>query len=410
MIVGMPSVKLSRLRLSFALAMLASCAGVSPRPETASIAELQWREPTPGESERARSLAADAVAAIVQRRYAEADAAAAAALALEPRSPRAIAIRAMVQVQLAAAADPPPLLVVNTAERDLRLAAELAPHDPFVGWLGALFLFEQGHVSAAAAAAEDALARCQQAPPIERAALLGIAGTYRYELGEERRALPHLQAYCLTQPEDATAQFRLGSCLLRLASERAVAPTPVSRAAQLRQAEEAARAFARCGKLAPGDEDVALAEVAALGLAAELAVLEGTGAREGWLTMADERVAAGAQRFPASAEWPFRRGVLAEQRGGDRAADATTAAAYEEALERSPEHVGSLLNLAHLRLRSGDAQDARQLLGRLLAIEPVPATLDEREIARIQRWLQDERNGAAAAPLRSAEDQKPRML
>ena len=61
-------------------------------------------------------------------------------------------------------------------------------------------------VPVVAAVAEAALTRTTAAPAEERAPLFGLAGRYRYELGEERAALPLLQAYVGLRPDDAAAR------------------------------------------------------------------------------------------------------------------------------------------------------------------------------------------------------------
>src|SRR5690606_20292251 len=110
------------------------------------------------------------------------------------------------------------------------------------------------------------------APASELSALLGTAGTYRYELGEERAARPHLEAYVALRPDDSAAHFRLGASLLSIANTPLGSPPPYAIAQA--EAEAAAAAFARCYELAPGDEDAALSVVTAWLRAAELAALQ----------------------------------------------------------------------------------------------------------------------------------------
>ncbi|MBZ0153504.1 MAG: hypothetical protein K8J09_18420, partial [Planctomycetes bacterium] len=184
------------LRFGLLLAVvLPACAGVSPRRDSLRVEDLETRELSAAQA-RHRGAAIDrAISAVVQRRYDEAEAAAQQALTIDPRAARAHAIQAMVTLQRAQVDDPPDLRLTNTAEARMNLAARIDPSDPFVGWMYAVMLAQMGHVTAAAETAEAFLARARNASDDERAALLGIAGTYRYELGEENAALPHLQGY-----------------------------------------------------------------------------------------------------------------------------------------------------------------------------------------------------------------------
>jgi tetratricopeptide (TPR) repeat protein len=230
-----------------------------------------------------------------------------------------------------------------------------------------VFLAESGHMSAAAAAADVALARTTKAPPEARAALFGVAGTYRYELGEERAARPLLQEYLSIRPDDAAANFRLGSCLLRIAAVP-TGPKEGGRADMVAQnnADGAARAFARSFELAPGDEDAALAVGTALIRAAELAESRHDSAtRDQRWTSAAQQFDKVAERFPTSPEALFRLGVLAEKRGDQAAAEQ----AYTRALEREALHLGSLLNLAALLDNGSAPARVQELLRRALAAD-----------------------------------------
>lgn len=380
-----------RARRSVWILLLSSaCAGVSLRPETADASRLPARELSAEQRARATDAAERAQRAVMLRRFDEARAAAAEALDLDPRHARARAVLGMVHLQRALLSEPSDVFDANRGEFELELARQLAPDDPFVGWMHAVFLAESGHLSAAAAAAEAALTRCSAAPPHERSALLGIAGTYRYELGEETAAEPHLRAYVALRPDDAAAQFRLGASLLRLAS----APRgPEPEATARRQAREAAAAFARCFELAPGDEDAGVAVAAAHWRAAELAHAMGDAAgRSAELDHVAERLRALGERFPDSPEPWFRAALLAEARDDRTAARA----AYGEALRRAPRHVPTLLNLAAMLDAEGDAAAATTLVRELLALdEGAPVlTPDERDRLRAR----------AAAP-----DQAPRI-
>ncbi|MGC6486265.1 MAG: hypothetical protein ACON4Z_01340 [Planctomycetota bacterium] len=373
---------------SWSCLLLTACAAVAPDPAGVSVDALPQVEL--GDRRRAErdDAVQRAVEAVVQQRYAEAGAAARAALGLAPRAARARAVLAMVDLQEASAQDPVEWRGLRRGEAQLATARALAPADAFVGWMHAVFLAETGHVSAAAAAAEDALARCGSAPAAEKAALLGIAATYRYELGEERAAVPHLRAYTALRPDDATAQFRLGASLLVVAETPQGAPP--SYAAARSSAEEAADAFQRCVDLAPGDEDAACAVARALLRAAALTRLQRAGegdAREAAAAELEQRalakLRAAAERFEASAEVRFRLGVVAARLGEQQVAEAS----YRAALERDAAHAGSAMNLAALLAEREQVEEARSLLRRLLDAAPSQTALTPGERRRIEGWL-----------------------
>jgi len=344
----------------------AACAGVSPRPDAVDPESLPIRTLSAADQQRLATLVEQCVRDVVLRRYSEAERGAVAALEIDPRSARARAVRGIVLLQAAKESDPPDIFLANEGEAETVMAEKLAPADPFVAWVHALFLAESGHLSAAAAVAEAGLDRTKNSSPQERAPLLGLAGTYRYELGEERAALPLLQAYVGLRPDDAAASFRIGSCLLRMSLLPTGAPGRQEQVAQA-QAEAAARAFERCVKLAPGDYDAALAIGASTMRAAELAGERGEQAeREQHLQDAAEQFRAVAERFPDNAEAWFRIGIVEETRG-DRIA---AGAAYEEALERDADHFGGLLNLAALLEADEDAHKRVEgLLRRALQVD-----------------------------------------
>ncbi|MEZ6036783.1 MAG: hypothetical protein R3F29_04845 [Planctomycetota bacterium] len=227
--------------------------------------------------------------------------------------------------------------------------------------------------------------------------MLGAAGAYRYELGEERAALPHLQAYIALRPDDAEAAFRIGWCLLRRAEvPRGADPL---RVAQL-DAESAAKAFARSSELRPDDEPAAIAVATARLRAAALADERGEAAtRDSLRAAAREHLRMIGERFADSAEVRFQLGVLAELEQDGEAARA----AYSAALERSPGHVGSALNHAAMLAADGDAAAAEAVLRRMLGVPESAAALTRDERRRIDGWLAER---AAAAE----HGQMPRML
>ncbi len=368
--------------------LLASCAGVAPDPESASIDDLAVVTLDADAEATLRTAEREAVAAVEQRSYAAAAQAAEDARGRAPRSARARAVLAMVALHRASEQDPIEWRGLRRGESELALAQQLAPGDALVGRMHAEFLAETGHTSAAARAAEEALERCADAPDEERAALLGVAATYRYELGEERAALPHLRAYVALRPADAAAHFRLGACLLVIARTPQGVPPPYRRAQA--EAQESARAFARCLELAPEDEDAALSIATAQLRAAELARLDRGRAREEREADAAalEQQALGhlrsvADSFAGSAEARFRLGVVAAQLEEQELAQAS----YRAALERDAEHVGSLLNLAAIESSRGERAAARALLERALAADGRLPQLSGPERRRITEWL-----------------------
>lgn len=368
--------------------LLAACAGVAPNPASVSADALPVRKL----DEQARNACAEresaAVAAVVSRDYSAAAAAAERALELDPRSARGHAVLGMVALDRARAVEPVDYYELRRGEALMALAQQLGPYDAFVGWIRAVFLAESGHLSAAAVAAEQALERCIDAPAADQAALLGIAGTYRYELGEERAAFPHLQAYTSLRPRDATAHFRLGASLLVMSKTPQGVPPPYRQAQSY--AEQAVDAFRRCAELAPGDEDAWSSIAAAQLRAAELARLKRVGeaverAREAAQLeqQALDQLTAVTERFADSAEARFRLGVVAAQLGRAEVARA----AYEAALARDPVHAGCLMNLAAAAIARQDVDAARLLFQRLLAADDQRGELTGDERQRVEAWL-----------------------
>lgn len=366
------------------LTLLAACSGVSPRPDSLDPAALPDRPLEPAERQRVQTLVDQAMRELVLRHYDLAERTATAVLGTEPRNARCHAVLGMVMLQRAKEKEPSDLFLANGGEARTVLAERLAPADPFVGWVRALFLAESGHLTAAAAAAEAALERAREAPAAERAPLYGLAGTYRYELGEERAALPLLEAYADLRPDDASAQFRIGVCHLRMSS-LPIGPPEKQDEQAVRDADQAARAFARCVELAPGDDDAALAIGAATLRAAELEGKRGrTEERSQRLQRAIDVFTRAAEKFPHSAEAMFRVGVAEELRG----AEAAAAKAYEAALARDAQHLGALLNLAAATAGAGDRTAAIGLWRRALAVDAERGGMSPAERKRLQSALQ----------------------
>lgn len=370
-------------------ALSAGCAGVSPRPVALDIATLATPVLDAAAVGRRDAEVGKAVAAVLQRDYAVAQRAAEAALAIDPRAARARAVRGFVLLQEARREEPPELFALHAGEAEVRTAVALAPDDAFVGYLHAVFLAEIGHLSAAAVAAETALVASKQAPANERAALLGIAGTYRYELGEDRAAYPHLIDYVALRPDDAAGQFRLGNCSLRLAS---LPQGPTGKAQAQVQLDAAARAFARAFELVPGDLSAGLAVGTTQARGAELARERGEEPlAERLAVAAEQQFARLAEQFPAAAEPPYCLAVVQAARGDLAAAGVSLAAA----LARDPLHLGALLRVA-AAVDPAQPGQLRQALTRVLYADDARGGLSGRERQAIARRL-------------AALDQKPRI-
>ena len=366
------------------LLLLSACTGVSADPSAANATRIPARELSESESAHVAELVADSMRAVVLRHFDAAETTAGEVLAIDPRNGRAHAVLGLCRQQHALLVDPPDLFASNGGETELVLARQLAPRDTFVAWANALFLAESGHLSAAADAAEQALAIAERAPAAERADILRLAGTYRYELGEERAALPHLQAYVALRPDDAAAHYRLGSSLLRVAAVPRAVPQalePNERLAAQRSAESAAKAFARSAELAPGDEAAALAEAAAWWRAAELAgERRDDDAKRTDTETARARLRTLAERFPNSAEPWFQLGLIAEACKQDDEARA----AYGAGLARVPHHPATLLNLGALLDRRGERDGATTLLRTALQVDAIEPFLTARERKRVR--------------------------
>lgn len=381
-----------------ALLSLGACAGVTPDPRRADSTKLPTAELSPEQREELVRDESAAILAVSRQGYDNARRIAERVLAIDQRSARAHAVLGLTMLERAARQVPSDWRGQREAETHLELARQLAPGDAMVAWLHAIFLAETGHLSAAAAVAEEGLEAGPDAPLADRAVLLGAAGSYRYELGEERAALQHLQAYVALRPDDAEAAFRIGWCLLRRAEvPRGADPL---RSAQL-DAESAAKAFARCGELRPGDESAATAVALARIRAAELADERGEIATRDMLrSSAREQLRSSGERFADSAEVRFLLGLLAESDNDREAARA----AYEAALERSPGHVGSALNYAALLVEAGESAAADAVLRRLLEVPAARTQLTRAERQRIDSWLADRDTSGGD------EAQMPRML
>jgi len=373
MIAVMTSALLRPCWLAF---VLLGCSSASPDP-AAMAAAPQEPAVAPERRQQAEPLAAAALELLGQHRTAAAEAQADDALALDPGNARARAVLGLCLLQRARASSPPDLYLENTGDGETLRAVRSAPHDPIVVRLRGEFLATVGHLSAAAATAEELLGS-GSSTDAATIALLAAAAEWRYELGEERAALVHLRPLVVHRHDDAQAHFRLGSCLLRTA-------------ATADDAVAAARAFARSAELLPGDRDTQEAVGRALVRAAELAAKDRTGHAE-LLTEALASFTAVAARFGSDAEPEFLCGVVLEAQADSVAA----AAAYDRALQRDGRHLGALLNLAGIKARRSATEpqlraEAEALFRRALEVDATAAPgtgLGRDERARIAAWLE----------------------
>jgi hypothetical protein len=385
----LPMRHLTVLLLS-ATAGLYGCAGVAP-----DAAQMAASEPPAAGSPAAQAAGARWAAEAAQR-ASRADWRAAAAAAEEgldedPRNARALAVAALATLRIAPQ-DPVPFAVQQRADGQTALAVRLAPADPLVARLRGETLAAIGHLSAAAAAADAGLAAGPVSPvgdAEELTALLRAAATWSYELGEDRRAITHLEQLAVRDPQDALAHYRLGWCLLRTATAGD-------------EAERAARAFQRAVLLSPTDEEAGAAALAAISRAVEL---DRKAAKSDDLEPRRKRLydlaMAHQTGFPESAAAAFAAGcALAAAADGD-AAHASGQDSFREALRRDPDHLPSALRMVDLAVTvyalyaEAPIPPPRELfpgawIERALAIDERRGGLDEGQRARLlelaSRW------------------------
>ena len=346
-----------------------ACSGVPPAPEDAAAVELPVRELTEEQRRDVEAAAATGRARLEQGRPDQAVTAASRALEQDPRHARARAVLAAGLAAQAAVTQPPDVLLLQRAEGAFRLAQRLAPEDPVVAARYARFLVADGHLSAAVEVLDAALGHS----PDDRELLL-LAAESRYELGEERLALPLLIRLRAVAPNHAPSRYRLALCELRLAEADDADGSPTE---GLRRAVQG---FDEYRAMAPGDQDGWLAAgQARVRLAAAVDTPE---RRTQLLNEALSVWVEGEARFGAQPEFPYRVGWCFETLGRSTPA----AAAYGRALQVEPDHAPSLLALAALRVEV-DPQATRSLLLRALQAD---ITADER--SQVLRWL-DQRGG-----------------
>lgn len=374
MMLGMRLVSLPcRALQASGLALAAACAGVAP-----SVEEMAARQFEPAASEADRDLAEghakSAMQLLEQEQYEAAEDEARQALDLDPRHARARAVLASSMLLAAGESIPIPLAVEREAEGESRSALLLAPGDPFVGLAHARILASSGHLTAAAAAADSCLAASTADGSPAREALVAAAAEWTFELGEDRRAIARLRELSTLRPKEATTHHRLGSCLLRVATDAD-------------GAVEASRAFTRCAELEPEDPDAWLAAVKAMLRAAALDPKKPSAFANDAVTLASDA----ETRFSGSADASFLVGAARDAQSpmSKEAIDA-----YGRALVRDPEHMPSLLRLVAIAARlqaAGQVDDAtatplpsaRDFAARALELDAKTGALDAKERAQL---------------------------
>lgn len=341
----------------------AGCGGVAPDP-AAMADDLPTARAFPPERIAELGARTDAaLAALIAGDFERAEELAEAVLAVDPRRARARAVLAHCLMQEAIAESPPTLAPWRRAEGELRRASLLAPGDPVVARLHAAFLAADGHLSAAAERAEAGVA----ANPNDQA-LLELAARLRFDLGDERAAIPLLERFLALAPQNADAVWRLAQAHAR------VAPAEIEHDLRVARRDAAVAAFDRYLKLAPDDPEGPLAAATA-----RFARLQETDEPDAELVAAIlDLYDRAAQLLPASPAPHFGRGAVLDVAG--RADAARTA--YRAALALDQGHVPSLLNLAANLAAAGDRAAAIPLLRRALILG---VTDDER--TRIQSFL-----------------------
>jgi len=349
---------------------LAACAGLGPSPDQIAAAVPPEVELDAAQREQVALHTAAALARMNDGEFAAADAAARAALRIDPRAARAIAVRARSAMAEGLAEEPPRLGSWQRAEGLFRLALRLQPADPEIVLMHAHYLEADGHLSAAAAAVGDLLA----GDPENQRALRETA-RLQYELGAEETALPLLQRVIEIDPGADQMRYRLAQCQLRLARTAARGSEPT--AEKIERFAEVARSFQiyreRVADDAAGYTGEAVARFAALRLDSD----PETAALESIVSL----LARAGELDPRSPEPDFNRGVVLEF-----ADDATAAQdAYRAALERDPEHLPSLLNLAALLGQAGATDEAVALCRRALRLGVTPG-----EKSRLEAFLAEQ--------------------
>ena len=346
---------------------LVSCAGVGPTPDEVAGALPPAVELTDAQRAEVTRLTEQAMAELEAEDFEAADISARAAREIDPRAALAIAVQARCAMAWALRSEPPELGPWQRAEGLLRLARRIAPTDAVIGRMHVSYLEADGHLSAASAVADELLA---QDP--DNYEVLADAARLQYELGDEEDALPLLERIIELDPGADQMRYRLAQCRLRLA--RTLAGSSATKDEKLAAFKEVARVFEVYRERVPGD---------AAGYAGE-ATARFAGVRlkgepdEGELDTILGLFERARDLDPLSPEPEFNRGVVLES--AERADEAQ--AAYRVALERDPEHLPSLLNLAASLADSGREEDAVPLCERALRLNVTPG-----EKSRLEAFL-----------------------
>ncbi len=338
-----------------ALLCLTACGGIAPPPD-------QFEVPAPRELDdvdrrRVLELELKARSALGAGAYDTATEAARDGLAIDPRHGILRALLGRALMGRAQRERPPRLDLWHDAERELRLASTLAPTDPEVAIAHLQMLEADGHLTAAVELLDPVLAANPRDPR-----LLREASRLRYELGEERAALPHLVLLLVLEPEDAETRWRLAQCQLAMA-----AAAPPAEAPKLYR--EAASSFAQYRVLRPDDAGGALGEGYAL---LTLADLDEPATPQELAAVLPHFVAA-ARLAPREPDPLYAQALLHERLGTPDVAIAL----YREAIVRDPSHVPAHLNLVAALAANDDPGQARAAAMRALAL-PLPANERDR--------------------------------
>lgn len=350
--------------------LLAGCSAVPLEPHE-RLGEVPAGGAVTVESEDWRARLAEA-----RSKLADGDPAGAAVLARslveqEPAAPAARIVLGEALLALPPTAAPLQLDTRGEAETHLLAAAKLAPAAPEAhDALGRLYE-NDGHFEAALASYGRAL----EVSALYRPSLVAAA-RLATELGQERRAIRHLEALRALQPLPADALVWEARCYLTLAESAALTGSPdaLQRNAWLRRAR---RAFIELGERESSDPRAPAGEahcsfLLALDSPDKIADDEKRHIRA--LYQKAARLA------PAD---PLPRYNLARFLESRLVADATGAIEeYKATLARDPLHLPSLLNLARLLWLAGKRDAARVYYRQAL-----PLVEDDGERSRIERLL-----------------------
>jgi tetratricopeptide (TPR) repeat protein len=270
---------------------------------------------------------------------------------------------------MALRSSPPDLRLMQRAEGELLLARRLDPEDPEITLLHAQFLEADGHIGLAAELLNEVLDRDP-----EHIQGLRAASRLRFELGEERRALPLLQRLLDLEEGDVDALYRLAHCQFEIAE--AVAGDEELRGAARQEFLRAAGTFREYQARVPSESLGELGEAQCRFRAAQLLAGDVAATALAEFEGVVELLRRGAARAPNSPIPEHNVGAVFVELG--RLPEARQA--FERALERSPSHVPTLIDLASLLDSLGETESAKDLARRALVF-PLRAA-ERRELVR----------------------------